>query len=103
MLASRRLAIRARRAPRPCLLAATRGWGSLMAVDCSKCRYQISEEEGKVPPWCPRCGSDLRRVAAQAPAELEIAGAVVNGAATRSQERAAEATPLQGADDRSLP
>src|SRR5438045_1601588 len=38
-----------------------------MAMPCPKCSYSVPSDGNRLPPWCPRCGADLKPQPADAP------------------------------------
>ncbi len=49
----------------------------MFAINCQSCPYQLVTNPGEpIPPWCPRCGADLKvqpAPAAPSPAEVDAA------------------------------
>jgi hypothetical protein len=73
-----------------------------MALECKKCPYVVAVQPGeKAPPWCPRCGSDLKPATpvVAATAVTEVAGfPAPNGELpTRSavREESPESVPVE--------
>jgi Family of unknown function (DUF6585) len=64
-----------------------------MSLQCSKCPYVVTVSPGeKRPPWCPRCGADLKEAA---PAPVPVAApAIANSAAVPSSSHARSDMPV---------
>jgi hypothetical protein len=62
-----------------------------VVLSCGRCSFMISTEGGRIPPWCPHCGADIKRPPANAPAPPPAVTAEAPRPAVQHPEHAIQA------------